>query len=114
MQRWRPFRMIVATLVLSIGGFGCHQFTDGDAATLRRYGGRYLPSGEGPGLRWTPVGDIIFESKNRTCNDDDFATVMPTLKHFDPLRLHLIGRHDISDRSVELINRLASLEFLDV
>jgi hypothetical protein len=101
-------------LTLLLGGGSCQQFAKDDETLLAKYGGTYVPTGEGPLAYTTPVDAVIFDSEKRALTDDDLKKVFPAVQHMDPYRLHLGGRHTIGDPSIDLINWLQSLRVLDV
>jgi hypothetical protein len=87
-------------------------FPEADERLLERYGGIFIPSGEGPIVRIVPVDGVMF-AKSGVLGDDDFAAVFPAIRRMDPYRLSLRG-HDVSDEAVDLLNRLRSLKVLDL
>jgi hypothetical protein len=104
--------MMLILLVPLFCGASC--FSKDDEALLGKYGGMYIPTGEGPAVRVVPVDAVIFDSPTRALSDADFAKVFPAVSHMDPYRLHLRGEHAIGDDSVDLLNKLGSLRMLDV
>ena len=86
-------------------------FGERDAQRLARFGGTYVPVGEGALATKTPVDSIHF-TKQRL-DDDDFYNVFPAVQRMDPLTLSLDG-HPITDRSIPLLNRLKSLKALSL
>jgi hypothetical protein len=87
-------------------------FPQADEQLLGRYGGIFIPTGEGPIVRIVPVDGVMF-AKGQVLTDDDFAAVFPAIQRMDPYRLSLRG-HDVSDEVVDLLNRLRSLKVLDL
>lgn len=86
-------------------------FTSRDEALLERYDGRFVPTGEGPLVRLTPVDSVYFGT--RVLNDEEFAAVFPAIQRMDPYLLPLRG-HRLSDRIIDLLNRLGSPRMLDL
>jgi hypothetical protein len=83
-------------------------FPKEDEAVLERYGGRFVPTGEGLlFVRLTPVDNIYFDN-DRVLTEHDIAVLFPVIQRMDPLRggLRLIP---MTDRTVELLNRLRSM-----
>jgi hypothetical protein len=108
------FGRSVALSALLACGLGCHSFSKEDAQLLERYGGGYIPSGEGPGHYWTPVAYVYFDADDHVLDDADFAAVFPVVRNMNPYGIHLIGKHAISGRSIGLLNQLPALERIDV
>jgi hypothetical protein len=81
-------------------------FGERDLKRLERFGGTYVPAGEGSLAIKTPVDSIHFDK--RTLDDRSFYDVFPAVQRMDPRILSLDG-HKITDRSIERINRLKSL-----
>jgi hypothetical protein len=108
--------LLTAALLLTLScGAGCgERFSKDDAALLDKYGGMYIPTGEGPGADIAPVDAVMFDSPERALTDADFTEVFSALMHMDPYRLHLRGRHTMGDESIARLNRLRALRVLDV
>ena len=87
-------------------------FSRRDEELLGRYGGHFIPTGEGPLVRIVPVDGVYFDC-GRVLNNEDFAATFPAVQRMDPYRLHL-GGHRLSDQVVELLNRLRSVRLLDL
>ena len=86
-------------------------FAPRDLERLERFGGTYVPTGEGPLATKTPVDSIHFNK--RTLDDGSFDDVFPAVQQMDPRILSLDG-HKITDRSIERFNRLKSLKALSL
>jgi hypothetical protein len=86
-------------------------FMPRDAERLERFGGTYVPMGEGALATKTPVLSVHFNEQE--LDDRDFYDVFPGLQRMDPLTLSLDG-HPITDRSIEYLNRLKSLKTLSL
>src|SRR5207249_1331975 len=82
-------------------------FSRKDEELLERYGGHFVPTGEGPLVRYAPIDSIFFD-KGRVLNDEDFAAIFPAIQRMDPYLLPL-ARHHLSDQIIDLVNRLRSL-----
>ena len=95
-------------------GASCQTFSKDDETLLEKYGGLYIPTGEGPALHVAPVDAVEFKSPKGALSDADFAKVFPAVAHMDPYRLHLDGAHALGDDSIDLLNKLGSLRVLDV
>ena len=88
--------------------FGGH-----DVQLLEQYGGSWAPAHKGPFNHTVPVDSIDWSNDKPRLSDDTFAAVFPAIQRMDPHRLYLVG-HQISDRSIDLLNRLHSLQLLDL
>ena len=86
-------------------------FEPRDEQRLHRFGGTYVPAGEGTMATKTPVDAIHFDK--RTLDDEAFYDVFPALQRMDPRTLSLDG-HKIGDESIDEINRLKSLKALSL
>jgi hypothetical protein len=106
--------ILLILLVPVLGASRCQTFSKDDEALLDKYGGLYVPTGEGPAVYVAPVDAVTLDSAKRALSDADFAKVFPAVAHMDPYRLHLRGEHGIGDDSIDLINKLGSLRVLDV
>jgi hypothetical protein len=86
-------------------------FAPRDVERLERFGGTYVPTGEGTLATKTPVDSIHFDK--RTLDDRSFEEVFPAVQQMDPRILSLDG-HKITDKSIEHLNRLKSLRQLSL
>src|SRR4051794_1758624 len=102
-------QMLLMLLVPLFCGASCQTFSKDDEALLGKYGGLYIPTGEGPAVHVAPVDAVTFDSPKQALTDADFAKVFPAVVHMDPYRLHLRGEHAIGDDSIDLLNKLGSL-----
>src|SRR5947207_11728813 len=101
-------------IIFAAGEFrSCSGFSRDDEQLLDQHGGVFVPSGEGPLVRATPVDAVSFKAENHL-DDKEFATVFPAIQKMDPLRLHLDGQSLLTDQSIDLINQLTSLRILVV
>jgi hypothetical protein len=111
-----PTFLIARCLLLVVAvGDTPHFFDDADAALLAKFGGIYIPTGEGPLHRITPVDQVIFDSSRlHALNDDEFSEVLPAVVHMDPYHLRFEGQHKVTDNSIEGLSTLQSIRLLDV
>jgi hypothetical protein len=68
---------------------------------------------DGPLANLAPVAAVDFSTHRRVIDDDDFAALFPSLERLSPRRICL-GGQPISDRSIELLNRLPYLRVINL
>jgi hypothetical protein len=84
-------------------------FPESDERVLERFGGRFIPTGEGfLFVRQTPVDGI---SIDRALTEEELIELFPTIQRMDPYRLS-VDLGAMTDRTVELFNRLRSVREL--
>ena len=88
-------------------------FSKADEDLLERHGVTFTPTGEGPlFVRSTPVDAVWFRDDSRRLTEDEFVAIFPAIQRMDPLRLNI--NVPVTDRSVELLNRLRSARAISV
>jgi hypothetical protein len=94
---------VVTTLILS--GCGCPN--QSQVTAIEHAGGAYLPGGGYHGAchpTWLWFKQPI--------DDDTFARLFPAIEAMSPATLQLTGQIEITDRTVDLINRVPGLRSL--
>src|SRR4051812_33829465 len=93
------------TIIVAIFFTSCRTASQSDLATLERYGGSFVPTGEGSAVNGPPFDFIHLGDKNHIITDDTFAELLPTLKRL-PARHLVLTNQPVTDRSIDAINQL--------
>jgi hypothetical protein len=101
--------LLLLTLATALGG--C--VSNDDLATVGRYGGYTTAQYEGLFAGRRPMQAVDFSTQRRVIDDDDFAELFPALERISPRRICLGGQH-ISDRSIDLLNKLPYLRVVNL
>jgi hypothetical protein len=84
-----------------------------DIALLKRFGGGLTITEPDPASKQSRIDLVWFNPLEHKLSDEDLIDLSPALHRMNPLRLDLKGQ-PISDKSIDILNRLESLRVLDV
>jgi hypothetical protein len=98
-------------LALALGSGGC--ISNADLATVGSYGGYTTAQYDGIAATRRPVEAVDFSTQRRVLTDDDFEALFPALERLSPRRISLGGQR-ISDRSIDLLNKLPYLRVVNL
>ena len=98
-----PRVLILTALVLS----GCTCPTTTQIGAINNAGGIYLP-----GSGYQDACHVPWLWFENAIDDDTFSRLLPAIKAMTPETLQLSGQTDITDKSIDLINQLSSVQVI--
>jgi hypothetical protein len=107
MIRHLPPGISAAIWLATLSASGCGCPSQSQVEMVERAGGTYL---EGTGYHGACNTPSLWFDK--PIDDDTFARLHPAIERMAPTTLQLSGQRGITDRSVQLINRLESVQVL--